>query len=130
MIPVVSGRVVITGSVGAFAAGVVHVRVEDVSYADAAAPVVGEIAVSGVTHDPARAPEGRTVVAFRIEVLGTIDPEHDYSVRVWLDRDGDGRPGHGDMWSDQAYRVLTRGFGAEVTVVLGKNESGKSPEVT
>ena len=64
---------------------------------------------------------GNTVVAFRIAAAGTIDPEHDYSVRVWLDRDGDGQPGSGDMWSDQAYRVLTRGFGTEVTVILGKD---------
>ena len=123
MIPVVTGRVVITGSVAPFAAGVVHVRLEDVSYADARAPVVADTAISGVAHDPARSAEGSTVVAFRLAVPGTIDPEHDYSVRVWLDRDGDGRAGSGDMWSDQAYRVLTRGFGTDVTVVLGKSES-------
>jgi hypothetical protein len=119
--PVVTGRVVITASVTAFAAGVVHVRLEDVSYADAAAPVVAETVVSGVSHDPARSAERSTVVAFRLAPAGEIDPEHDYSVRVWLDRDGDGQPSSGDIWSDQAYPVLTRGFGTEVTVVLGKN---------
>ena len=120
MTVVVTGRVVIAHSVAAFVAGVVHVRLEDVSYADAAAPLVAETVLSGVSHDPDRPDARTTVVPFRIAASGTIDPEHDYSVRVWLDRDGDGQPGGGDIWSDQAYPVLTRGFGAEVTVVLGK----------
>jgi uncharacterized lipoprotein YbaY len=121
VIPVVTGRVVITASVTAFAGGEVHVRLEDVSYADAAAPLVAETVVSAVTHDPARSAEGSTVVAFRLAPSGEIDPQHDYAVRVWLDHDGDGQPSTGDMWSDQAYPVLTRGFGTEVTVVLGKD---------
>jgi hypothetical protein len=97
----------------------VHVRLEDVSDADAAAPLVAEAVMTGVDHHPAESPEGKTVVAFRLTPSGDIDPGRDYSVRVWLDRDGDGKPGRGDLWSDQAYRVLTRGFGTDVTVVLG-----------
>jgi len=117
---VVTGQVVIAASVAAFAAGVLHVRLEDVSYADAGATQVAETIVSEVTHDPARSGDGQTVIAFRIAVADEIDPGHDYSVRVWLDRDGDGKPGTGDLWSDQAYPVLTRGFGTEVTIALGR----------
>lgn len=118
MIPVVTGRVVIAASVGAFPAGAVHVRLEDVSYADAAAPLVAETVISGVAHDPT--PTGAsTVVAFRMAPFGRIDPEHDYAVRVWLDRDGDGQPGSGDLWSDETRPVLTRGFGTDVTVLIG-----------
>ena len=119
MIGVVTGRVVIAASVRPFAAGVLHVRLEDVSYADAAAPLVAEAVIPGIAHDPARTGDGKTVVGFRLTPSGEIDPERDYSVRVWLDRDGDGQPGSGDEWSDQAYRVLTRGFGTDVTVALG-----------
>ena len=61
------------------------------------------------------------MVAFRIALSHEIDRDHDYSVRVWLDRDGDKKPGSGDLWSDQSYPVLTRGFGTEVTIVLGKD---------
>ena len=119
MIAVVTGRVVIAASVRPFPAGVLHVRLDDVSHADAAAPVVAETVIPGVAHDPAGSGDGKTVVEFRLTASGDIDPAHDYSVRVWLDRDGDGRPGSGDVWSDQAYRVLTRGFGTDVTVALG-----------
>jgi uncharacterized lipoprotein YbaY len=117
---VVTGQVVIAASVAAFAAGVVHVRLEDVSYADAAARLIAETIVSGVTHDPAQSRDGQTAIAFRLTVVEEIDPGHDYSVRVWLDRDGDGKPGSGDVWSDESYPVLTRGFGTEVTIVLGR----------
>lgn len=120
MIPVVTGRVVIGASVAPFPAGVVHVRLEDTSYADASAPIVAEAVIPGVRHDPAARPDGTTVVTFRLTPSAAIDPEHDYSVRAWLDRDGDGRAGSGDLWSDEAHRVLTRGFGTEVTVILGR----------
>jgi hypothetical protein len=37
-------------------------------------------------------------------------------VRVWVDRNSDGRPGAGDLFSDQSYRVLTGGFGSTVII--------------
>jgi type III secretion system (T3SS) chaperone YscW len=118
--PVVSGRVTIHASVAPFRAGVLHARVEDVSYADRAAPLVGETVIEGVRHEPDDARDGGTVVPFRITLSAPVDPEHDYAVRVWIDTDGDGTPGAGDVWSDQAYPVLTRGFGSNVVVALGK----------
>jgi hypothetical protein len=120
VIPEVTVKVVIGASVALFPAGALHVRLEDTSYADAAAQLVAEAMVPGVRHNPAGQPDGATVVTVKLTTSAAIDPEHDYSVRVWLDRDGDGQPGSGDLWSDETHRVLTRGFGIEVTVILGE----------
>ena len=120
MIPVVSGRVVIYASVAPFRAGVLHARLENVSYADRRSSLIGEVVIEGVRHEPDDATTARTVVPFRIALSAPVDPAHDYAVRVWIDTDGDGIPGAGDVWSDQAYPVLTRGFGSDVVVELGK----------
>jgi hypothetical protein len=114
----VSGRVVIGASVAPFTSGVVHVRLEDVSFADKRASLVGEAVIRGITHDPRRS-AGSTVVAFRVTPDRAIEDDHDYSVRVWLDCDGDGKPSSHDVWSGQACPVLTRGFGSDVTVTVG-----------
>jgi len=117
-----TGRVVISASVSRFSAGVLHVRLEDVSYADERATVIAETAIAGIAHDPSVAgrSEPETIVPFSLTLSSGIDPDRDYSVRAWLDRDGDGRPGSSDLWSDQSYRVLTRGSGSDVTMALGK----------
>jgi hypothetical protein len=96
----------------------VHVRLEKMSFADGRASLVGEAVIRGITHDP-RLSEGGTEVAFRIAPDRAIQDDHDYSVRVWLDCDGDGKPSSYDVWSDQTYPVLTRGFGTDVTVTVG-----------
>lgn len=114
----ISGRVVIAASVPPFTAGVVHVRLEDVSNADARASLIAEAVIPDVSHDPATH-EGPTVVMFRLTAPDVLAADRDFSVRVWVDCDGDGRPSSRDVWSDQAYRVLTRGFGTDVTVTVG-----------
>ncbi len=116
--PLVTGQVVISAGTPAFSGATVHVRLEDVSYADAAAEVVAEAIIPGVGH----APGGTTTVPFALHAAPgatPIDPRNDYAVRVWLDRDGDGRAGAGDLHSDQSYRVLTGGFGRTATITLG-----------
>jgi hypothetical protein len=113
---------VIASSVPAFSAGVVRVRLEDVSYADRRATIVAEASVPGVAHDPAtadRVPQGPgTVVPFSLTPSRDIESDHDYSVRAWLDRAGRS-PDSAELHSDRTYPVLTRGFGSDVTVVLG-----------
>jgi hypothetical protein len=100
--------------------GTAHVRLEEVTRADHPAARVAETEIPGIRH-PAPGALGDTVIPF---ALGggsggpEIDPAGDYSVRVWLDVDGDGQPGPGDLYSDQSYRVLTRGFGTTARVTL------------
>jgi len=117
--PLVTGRVVITAAVAAFGGATVHVYLEDVSRADGAAVVVAESALTNVRHEP-RGGEG-TTLPFELRARGDappVDPAHEYAVRVWVDRDGDGKDGAGDLYSDQRYAVLTRGRGADTTVTL------------
>jgi hypothetical protein len=64
---------------------------------------------------------GDTTVPFALAPAGAaaIDPKRHYAVRVWVDRDSSGEKSRGDLYSDQVYPVLTRGWGDSVTVVVG-----------
>lgn len=116
--PLVTGQVVITARTPAVDGAALHIRLEDVSKADAAAVVVAETAIADVRHPFSN---GGSAIPFELHALpgaAAIDPRHDYTVRAWLDCDGDGKPGAGDLYSDQSYPVLTRGFGRAVTITL------------
>jgi uncharacterized lipoprotein YbaY len=117
--PLVTGTIVISGRVPAFRAGTAYVSLEEVTRADAPATPLAEATISEVRHEPAR-DDDETVIAFELNAgrAENIDPKHDYAVRCWVDRDGDGKPGVGDLFSDQRYPVLTRGFGRDVTIRL------------
>lgn len=121
-VPAVTGRIVIPASTSGFKRAVVHIWLEDVSYADQKAIVVGEAVLFGVDHEPERSSEPGTnrnsAVTFVVQPSTAIEPTHDYNIRIWLDRDGDGIAGPGDLWSNQNHRVLTRGFGCDVTITL------------
>jgi uncharacterized lipoprotein YbaY len=119
----VEGRVVIAAGVPALEGAAVHVRLEDVSAADAASTLVAEAVISDVRH---AAGGDDTVIPFALRGRIAIDPGSDYAVRIWVDRDGDGSPGRGDLHSDQRYPVLTRGFGRAVEIVLGASRGGTS----
>jgi uncharacterized lipoprotein YbaY len=115
----VEGRIVFRAAVRAFDNAAVHVYLEDVSFADAAADVVAETVIPGVRHGHT---SGDTTVAFVLD-LGqhqNIDTRRHYAVRVWVDCDDDGQPSHVDLYSDQVYPVLTWGFGASVTITFEK----------
>ncbi len=115
------GRVVIPGGMSALERAAVHVRLEDVSAADAASRLVAETVVRDVSH---RASGEDTIVPFALRGRLDVDPTADYAVRAWVDHDGDGSPSSGDLYSDQRYPVLTRGFGRTVEVVLGASDAG------
>ena len=122
--PLVTGRVVIGAASPGLRGATVHIRLEDTSYQDAPATLVAEVAISGVDHPAAGAATssdaGGTTVPFEIASAGNraIDAQADYRLRVWVDADGDGQPGPGDLYSDASQPVLTRGFGNDVTIAL------------
>jgi hypothetical protein len=125
--PLVEGQIVIAAQVPAFRGAAVHVSLEDVSHADVASAVVARAVLLDVDHEPRRSMvrrggEGRgTVIRFALHAAAgapDIDARHDYSVRVWVDRDGDGAAGPGDLFSDERHPVLTHGFGRVVEVRL------------
>ena len=114
--PLVRGRIVITAAVPALYGAAAHVSLEDVSFADAAAETVAETTITGIRHDPSH---GETSIEFELrDADPAIEPGHTYTVRVWVDADDDGRPGPGDLYSDQSYPLISGGFGREVTIVL------------
>jgi uncharacterized lipoprotein YbaY len=115
--PIVSGHILVPASVSSFRGARVHVRLEDVSYVDREAVVIGEVTLANIDHLPA--PSGTaTELAFSIEPTAPITPTHDYSVRAWVNRSGEGIARAGDLRSDRSYRVLTRGFGSQVMIKL------------
>lgn len=122
--PLVTGQVVIAAGVPGWEAATVHIYLEDISYADERAKVVAKVELRGVRHNPA----GETAIPFALHAppdAPRIERRADYSVRVWVDHDGDGRKGPGDLYSDQTYPVLTQGFGTAVTVRLGTHAADK-----
>jgi uncharacterized lipoprotein YbaY len=86
---------------------VVYVRVEETSMADAPSRVVGE------TVAPVELPCRSLTFAVPVTML---DDRADYSVRVHVDRDQDGRVSPGDFVSTMSHPVLTHGHGDTVTV--------------
>lgn len=87
---------------------VVYVRVEETSMADAPSRVVGESVITNVDLPRRRLP-------FAVPV-SMLDDRADYSVRVHVDRDEDGRVSPGDLVSTMSHPVLTHGHGDTVSV--------------
>ncbi len=83
---------------------VMHVLVESVPYADAAAVIVARL---DLPLDAAVPRE--SVLPFRLPVWG-VDPAGRYEVRVHVDRSGSGRVENGDHVSIQSCPVLTQGW--------------------
>jgi uncharacterized lipoprotein YbaY len=91
----------------------VVVQVEDISRADAPAPVVGEQRQSAASLRPG------AVLPFAVEVPAErIDERNRYSVRVHVDVGGTGEVKKGDLVSTETYPVLTRAHGSQVDIKL------------
>jgi hypothetical protein len=111
----ITGTIVFPATVPAGPPAMIHVRVEEVSRADAAALVYASVTLPAVTIPP---PAGAHV-AFTIPV-DTHDPRGRYTIRVHFDRDGDGRVSRGDLVSTAHHPVLTHGAGTDVTVPVSE----------
>jgi len=116
--PKVAGRVVIARSVPRFTGGVLRVQIEDVSDIDRASEIVGAMTLSGVSHDPGAPRE--TVVPFSLTPDRDVDPTRHYSLRASLEAGGPDGASALHLRTDQAYPVLTRGFGSDAALTLAK----------
>lgn len=117
--PAITGRVVLAVPGPVLRGATLHVYLEDVSYADAPAPVIAETELTNVNHPAPGRADLPTELPFVVALAeAVIDPSARYAVRAWVDADGDGQTGPGDRFSDQAYPVLTRGFGTSVVITL------------
>ena len=103
--PAVSGQALYRERIALPPTAVFEAVLEDVSRADAPAEVLGEARV---------APAGQVPIPFRIAYdPARIDPAHSYAVRARILVDG-------RLWftTTDAYRVLTRGQGEQVELLL------------
>lgn len=99
-----SGKIVFEANSNAFDDAAIHIRVEDVTRADAAAVLVAEKVLQPVSR-----PAGSTRdLEFQMPVH-LPDQSARYSVRVHVDVDRNGQITQGDFISTQSYPVLTRG---------------------
>lgn len=115
--------VVISPAVPAFRDATLHVRLEEVSRADAPAALVAEAKLGHVSHDPAPGEwDGtRLVVVLCVPPMAAagIEAQRDYAVRAWMEfREGDPSARSGGLSSDQRHPVLTRGFGSQAAIRL------------
>jgi putative lipoprotein len=106
----ITGTILFPDDVPADPAATIVVRLEDVSHADAPATIVSSVSVTDVTITPASDP-----VTFSLPV-DSFDPRARYTVRVHVDRDGDGEVSKGDLISTSHIPVLTQGGGTTVQV--------------
>src|SRR5688572_22627239 len=114
---IVTGEIIIGSLTKPFRNATVHIRLEDVSYADSRASLIAEkilpdISYTGGAQDIS--------VTFTIELTSEqdakIQPENDYPVRVWVDVGNDGERDADDLYSTEQYSILTRGSGSHVTI--------------
>jgi hypothetical protein len=95
-VEVIEGRIRFGHDARAFTSATMVVRIEDTTYADAAAVCVAEALWTGVSFD---GDLERTIV-FRVERAPAPDRRH--TLRVHIDVQGDGRIGPGDYLNSQA----------------------------
>jgi uncharacterized lipoprotein YbaY len=98
------GKIVFEDHSSAFDDAAIHIRLEDVTRADAAAVLVTEKVLQPVSH-PAGMTDGPE---FEMPVH-LPDRSALYSVRVHVDVHRNGQITRGDFISTQSYPVLTRG---------------------
>lgn len=109
--PLLRGEIVFDEGPLSFAKASVHIYLEDTTLADASAKVVLHEVIANVAADMVQ----HERIPFAI--YGTIpDIRACYTVRVFVDVDGDGRISHGDYVSTASYPVLTRGYPDRVVV--------------
>ncbi|HEY0078884.1 MAG TPA: YbaY family lipoprotein [Pyrinomonadaceae bacterium] len=103
--PLVTGSILFDEDAGAFSGATVYVRLEDVTYADAASKVLAE----QVMRDVSRA-EGGSDYPLEFRLYGRLtDKRASYNLRVHVDVDGDGEVSLHDYVTMQSYPVLTQG---------------------
>jgi uncharacterized lipoprotein YbaY len=116
----VSGTLVIGAETPSFQEGSAHVRLEDISYADAAATLVAEATMPNIRHTYGH----ETTIPFSLRrgpSTPAITEGNDYAVRARIDPGPGKTEGEDSLYSEQSYRVLTRGFGNTATITLGEH---------
>lgn len=107
----ITGTIIFPAETPAGSAATIIIRLEDVSLADAPAILLASTTLDDVSVPPVAG----TAVSFALPVA-EFDPRARYTVRVHVDRDGDGRISKGDLVSTTHVPVLTQGGGTDVHI--------------
>jgi uncharacterized lipoprotein YbaY len=111
--PLVQGEILLWEAERCFTGATVHVRLEDVSYADAPSRVVAQQVIPDVSH------ESGTKHTLRFALYGDVpDEKGSYIVTVHVDLCGQGRVTRGDYLSVESYPVLTHGWPNQISIRL------------
>ena len=112
---ILAGEIVFGAEAVAFSGATLYVTLEDVTYADDDAITIQELVITDVDHD-SRAPSRLT-----FEMPCSVpNPWAQYSVRVHIDVDRDGKISSGDYVNTQNYPVLTSGNPSVVSVRVSR----------
>jgi uncharacterized lipoprotein YbaY len=97
----ISGQILIPRSTPALHGASARISLEGLRGEDAPAAILAETVIKGLKHEPGNRD---TAIPFTVRVApDKIAPKHDYAMRVWIDRDSDGKPGPGDLHSDERH---------------------------
>ncbi len=107
----IAGTIIFPVDLPAGPPATITIRLEDVSLADAPATIVSSVTIPDVTIPPGAGEP----VAFSLPVV-SFEPRARYTVRVHVDRDGDGQVSKGDLISTSHIPVLTQGGGTEAQI--------------
>lgn len=119
----VHGRILISAAAKIFSGATAHIFLEDISRADAPARIVAKIEIANVEHQPDDSGKTSSLVPFRINFSDEFyNPKNYYSLRVWIDVNGDGKQSGDDLYSDEVYPVWTRGAGNFVEILLNPRD--------
>lgn len=113
---VIKGNILISAETGSFFGGTGHIYLEDTSRADAPAEIIAETGIEGIKHSY-NLLKKQTTIPFQLSFDEMqIDPRNIYSIRVWIDKDNNGKQNEWDLYSDEFYPVLTHNAGVFVEI--------------
>jgi putative lipoprotein len=98
--PTVTGGVVLRPALGAFHNAVLHIHLQDVTFADAPARRLKDLRITGVTYDAS----GEEVVWFTL-AAPAWESSRTVLLSAHLDRSGNGRVEPGDAVTTESYPV-------------------------
>jgi uncharacterized lipoprotein YbaY len=129
--PLVSGTILIPAEISGFGDAAAHVRLEEIIAEDISARVIAETTIPHLRHEPADGKE--TIVPFAIRITGkpcVVNPRNEYAVRVWIDHNGDGKRGPGDLYSDERHSVFKGHSDRNVIIRVIQRQQSNGPGLT
>jgi uncharacterized lipoprotein YbaY len=113
MIPLVKGEITFETDIQPFSGATIYIRLEDITFTDAASKVIAEYVEQNVSFNP----KTNNIIPFTI-VGQAPDLQANYVVSVHIDIDKDGEVSSGDFLNTQSYPVITYGYPNQVSIIV------------